>query len=90
MTKGKNICTQIAHYCLLPPAIGLCDGTAAEEITDTSAMKSTFVIHPCGFCLNCTHVDDRVLELDVEPVVRNGDDGFISSAKIFHPFPLKN
>lgn len=37
-----------------------------------------------------THVDDRVLELDVEPVVRDGNDGFIGVAKIFHPFPLKN
>lgn len=38
----------------------------------------------------CTHVDDRVLELDVEPVVRNGNDGFVGTAKILHPFPLKN
>lgn len=37
-----------------------------------------------------THVDHRVLELDVEPVVRNGDDSFICTAKIFHSFPLKN
>ena len=40
--------------------------------------------------LMCTHIDDRVFELDVQPVVRNGNDGFISTAKIFHPFPLKN
>lgn len=37
-----------------------------------------------------THIDDRILELDVEPVVRNGNDGFVSVAKIFNPFPLKN
>lgn len=37
-----------------------------------------------------THIDDRILELDVEPVVRNGNDGFISMAKIFNAFPLEN
>lgn len=26
----------------------------------------------------------------MEPVVRNGNDGFISMAKIFNPFPLEN
>ena len=36
------------------------------------------------------HIDDGVLELDVESVVGNGNDGFISMAKIFNPFPLKN
>lgn len=40
--------------------------------------------------MTCTHIDDRVLEFDVEPVVRDGDDGFIGMTKIFHPFPLKN
>lgn len=37
-----------------------------------------------------THVNDRVLVLDVEPVVRDGYDGFVRLAEIFHPFPLKN
>lgn len=46
---------------------------------------------PCQrFYPVCTHIDDRVLELDVEPVVGNGNDGFVSVAEIFNPFPLKN
>lgn len=40
--------------------------------------------------VTCTHIDDGILELDVEPVVRNGNNGFVSVAKILNPFPLKN
>lgn len=40
--------------------------------------------------MTCTHVNDRVLVLDVESVVGDGDDGFVRLAEIFHPFPLKN
>lgn len=51
---------------------------------------SPFVVPLCLLSVSCTHVDDRVLELDVEPVVGNGNNGFIGMTKIFHPFPLKN
>lgn len=40
--------------------------------------------------MTCTHIDDGILELDVEPVVRNGNNGFVSVAKVLNPFPLKN
>ena len=36
-----------------------------------------------------TYIDDRILELDVEPVVGDGDDGLVGTAQVLHPFPLQ-
>lgn len=92
---GKRLCTSKLHIIALSPAIDFCKAPQQWRSTDTRAnwAEIKFDCYHSSVCLlsvTCTYVDDRVLEFDVEPIVRNGNDGFIGMAKIFHPFPLKN
>lgn len=80
------------RWCVWWRTLG--NATTTQQLPDASLMaqqrwfKGLIPAPPCDG--THTHVDDRILELDVEPVVRNGNDGFISMAQIFNPFPLKN
>lgn len=88
MGEGVELCAHTPHIIISSLRL-----LASIDI-DTGAVWTEVKLlwHFCMFIslLICTYVDNRVLELDVESVVRNGDDGFVCTAKIFHPFPLKN
>lgn len=84
------MCFQTKHYILLPlDSVVAWHGSSKLRVVP-SGLNENVVLQWVYCHVTCTHIDDRVLKLDVEPVVRNGNNGFVSTAEIFHPFPLKN